>query len=118
MATLTAFGRAVRKLRIDKGETLKQMADTLKISPTFISAIETGRKPAPEDVLTKIAKHFKLDEGQVDELRRTAESSRKEVRISLNNAGSQAREVVSAFARRFDELDANEIKRLKEILVK
>ena len=37
MADLTPFGKAARKIRIDRGETLGDMAEELGISAAFLS---------------------------------------------------------------------------------
>lgn len=41
---LTAFGKAVRKARIDTGYTLLTMAKALGTTPAFLSGTETGTK--------------------------------------------------------------------------
>ena len=41
---LTSIGRFLRKLRIDHGEILKDMADALGVSSAFLSAVENGKK--------------------------------------------------------------------------
>ncbi len=39
---LNALGRELRKLRIDRGEIIKTMAENLGYSPSYLSAIEMG----------------------------------------------------------------------------
>ena len=51
---LTPFGQIVRKKRIDKFLTLKEMADALGVSSAFLSAVEMGRKAIPDDWGLKI----------------------------------------------------------------
>ena len=46
---LTSIGRFLRKLRIDHGEILKDMADALGVSYAFLSAVENGKKKCPKD---------------------------------------------------------------------
>ena len=41
---LTALGKFLRKLRIDNGEILKDMADKLGVTASFLSAVENGKK--------------------------------------------------------------------------
>lgn len=41
---LTAFGKEVRKIRLDRGELLKTMADSLGVKSSYLSAIEHGKK--------------------------------------------------------------------------
>ncbi len=50
---LTEFGKAIRKIRLDKGEILKDMAKRLGISSAFLSAVENGRKNVPENGLIR-----------------------------------------------------------------
>ena len=44
---ITEFGKALRKLRIDRGETLKIMADNLEMTSSYLSAIECGKRNIP-----------------------------------------------------------------------
>ena len=41
---ITPIGKFLRKLRIDTGEILKDMAEKLHVSPSFLSAVENGKK--------------------------------------------------------------------------
>ena len=41
---LTSLGRFLRKLRIDRGEILKNMAEKLEVTSSFLSAVENGKK--------------------------------------------------------------------------
>lgn len=54
------LGIIMRKLRIDKGETQKDMANTMGISSTYISMIERGTRPAPDGFVEKLADRYKL----------------------------------------------------------
>ena len=51
---LTSLGKFLRKLRIDIGETLRDMADKLSVSSAFLSAVENGKKKMPESWFAKI----------------------------------------------------------------
>jgi transcriptional regulator with XRE-family HTH domain len=55
---ITEFGKAVRKARIDAGVTLAAMADDLQTTPSFLSAMEMGRKRIPADWVGKIEHYF------------------------------------------------------------
>ena len=65
---LTAFGKAVRKARIDAGETLLSMAQQLGVTPAFLSGMETGRKKIHAEWARKIAAFFHERNVQVDDL--------------------------------------------------
>ncbi len=56
--SLTEFGKAIRKARIDADITLVGMAHDLQISPSFLSAVETGNKKFPIGLADRIKAYF------------------------------------------------------------
>lgn len=65
---LTPFGKALRKLRLDLNISLKDMAEKLNVSSSFLSAVETGKKKIPQNFLKKIITSYKLPRKNVWEL--------------------------------------------------
>lgn len=65
---LTAFGKAIRKARIDANETLKSMAMAINTSPSFLSGMETGCKKIPPEYVEKIILFFKSKNVEVEDL--------------------------------------------------
>ena len=116
---LTAFGKKVRKLRIDKGVRLKDTADFLKVSSAYLSAIETGKKKkVPEKVVEGVAKYFKLKGEEKTELKRLAIKSADEVRISLKGLSEDSIETAAVFARKFPKMKPVDMKALMRVLEK
>lgn len=116
---LTPFGKKVRKLRIDVGVTLKSMADSMDVTSSYLSAIETGKRAVTKPVLDSIITFFSKEGVQAkDELIQAARDSQQSVEINLSGKASHAREVAIAFARNFDELNANDFHKLSELLNK
>ncbi len=113
---LSPFGKAVRKLRISRGETQFDAANAVGVSVAFWSAIETGRKHVPEDLLRRIVAHFELSNEEAKELERLAWISRKEVTINMENLSDQNRELVVGFARKFSELNEETKRKLRNLL--
>ena len=58
MATLTNFGKELRVARVMTGTTLAQMADFLKKTASFVSAVETGQKKVPDGFVEKVLECF------------------------------------------------------------
>ena len=56
--TLTEFGKAVRKARVDANETLLSMANAIGVSPAFLSAAENGHKKISDKWVNKIMTFF------------------------------------------------------------
>ena len=113
MAELTAFGKEVRKLRLDKGVSLMDMADALGCSAAFVSSVETGRKDPPEGYVSQTAKFLKLNKESASQLQKLAMETRNIVRLRPT---SKNREVVAEFARKFDSLGKREVNEILEIL--
>lgn len=113
MAELTAFGREVRKLRIDKGVSLMEMADDLGWSAAFVSSVETGRKDPPEEYVSRVVKFFGLTGNNAEQLRKIALQSRNVVRLKLQ---PKNQEVVAEFARKFNSLDKRDMDEILSIL--
>ena len=66
---LTEFGKFLRKLRIDNGELLKDMAIKLNTTPAFLSMVETGRRSIPKKLEEEIEKSYSLSLKQKEELK-------------------------------------------------
>ena len=113
---LTPFGKLVRKIRIDRGLLLKEMAEGVGISSAWLSGIETGRKPIPAGLVDKISNYLDLDMAERVELAQAAESSRKDQ--SIKNVATDRRDVAAALARRFNELDEGDLATIRELLKK
>lgn len=105
MQDLTGFGVQLRKHRLDRNLTLFQMADAVGVSSSFLSAVETGQKRAPDDLVEKIIRYLALDLVDQLKLREAAKETGPELKIPLRGKGRDAREVAAMFARRFETGD-------------
>lgn len=114
---LTPYGKLVRKHRIDLAMTLREMANATGVTPAFISATETGRKPVPKELLERIMTVLDLDMEQRVELKSAAEASRKSLKVELGErASGQDREVAAMFARQFPDLSEDDKDAIRRIL--
>ena len=64
---VTAFGKILRKRRIDSSEILGDMAKRLDVSAAYLSSIENGLREIPESFVEKIAKEYGLSEAEKQE---------------------------------------------------
>lgn len=113
---LTPFGKALRQLRMERGLKLLDVAEALGVSSAYVSAIETGRKPIPDGFVSQIGRALKLSEEERNKLRRAADRTRKEVRVE--KLQENQRELVAAFARKFDDLPDELLERLRAAVFK
>ena len=115
---ITSVGKFLRKLRLNKGEILKTMADNLGVSSAFLSAIENGKKKLPDTWYPKLCELYNLSAEQMEELKRAVMESNDTVEINIRNASAGNRQFAVSFARQFDTLDEETCKKLLEILNK
>jgi transcriptional regulator with XRE-family HTH domain len=111
----TPFGIAIRKLRLDKRLRLLDLAERMKISSAFLSAIETGRKPIPDGFVLDVARALELSTEELSTLRKAADRTRKHVMIE--RLPEHQRELVAAFARRLDNVPDDMMAELKKIIL-
>jgi transcriptional regulator with XRE-family HTH domain len=116
MPTLTPFGIAARKLRLDKRLRLLDVAKRLGHSASFISAVETGRKSIPDSFVRAVSRAMELSAEEVATLRKAADRTRKEVQVE--KLPEDQRELVAAFARKLDKVPPDLVAKLKKIVLK
>lgn len=108
---ITEFGKAVRKARIDADVTLASMALALGTTPSFLSAMEMGRKKIPADWVQKIESYFS-SHGVSVRLAEMADVANKTVPIDGLSPAQQM--LVAGFAR--VNLDEREIMNFQALL--
>lgn len=110
---LTEFGRELRKLRLDRDEYLKDMADKLDVSVAYLSAVETGKRKIPDNFVDKIVKAYNLSDKDADMLNELKELSASEVRVPLTDKTQKQKEAILSFAKAIGGIES---KKLDEIL--
>ena len=114
----TKFGKFVRKLRIDRCQYLKDMADNLNVKPSFLSMVETGSKGVPADWYESLVSIYSLNKKEQEELRESIEDSKNSVKINLKNASDLKRQTSIVFARSFDEMSPDTAQKILDLLRK
>ena len=108
---ITEFGKAVRKARIDANNvSLSSMATALHTTPSFLSALEMGRKKIPAEWVKKIEGFFQ-QHGASIRLGDLADVANKNV--SLDGLSPAQQMLVAGFARvNLDEVEINNFRKL------
>ena len=110
---LTEFGKLLRKIRIDRGEIIKNMADKLDVTSSYLSAVETGKRNIPQKWIEVLPDLYGIDK---QELKSAAELSIKNLKLNLQDKKASDRELAIAFARNFDQIGEEKKKSIFEIL--
>lgn len=100
---LTPFGLCVRKIRLELGLTLKEMATAVSVSSAYLSSVELGEKTLNNKLLEDVIQFLekKISAEQLEEVKVAGAHSMKIVPVS--NLGVDDRGLVAAFARRLSD---------------
>ena len=113
---VTSFGKALWKLRIDRGMVLKNMADMLGVSSAYLSAIELGKRAIPDSLVNSVAAVFGLSGQEANDLRKQAEISQPSLKVDMSDAEDQNKELMLVFARKFKDLSPEQLDKLNKML--
>ena len=113
---LTSIGRFLRKLRIDNGEILKNMADKLNVTVSFLSAVENGKKRMPAGWNQRICELYGLDTQQIQEFTSAIADTEDSLELNFNGVPAGHRELAISFARRFAGFDETQLEKIKKML--
>lgn len=115
---MTKLGDFLRKLRLQKQQILKDMAETLGVSSAFLSAVENGKKNMPDSWYPILQEKYSLNDNDMDSLKQAAMESQKTISLNLKNASSSSKQLAVSFARQFDEMDEITSQQILNILNK
>ena len=113
---VTEFGKMVRIFRMEHGLLLKDMADELGYPPSFLSAMEMGRKAIPDSFLEKFFDVYEIPAADRENYRNAARNSVASVKLDLLNTSNERRKLAITFARRFEDLDDEQIAEIQKLL--
>jgi HTH-type transcriptional regulator, competence development regulator len=114
---LTLFGKFCRKLRIDTGELLKDMANKLDVTPSYLSAVETGKRNVPIEWYEILTRSYSLSSEQQSELHNAIQGSQLSLKVDLQEMATEEKDLIMAFARELKELGEEEKKQIHDILL-
>lgn len=113
---ISEFGKFCRKLRIDRNEVLKDMADKLNVTSSYLSAIENDKRDIPNGWADLISELYDLDAKASGELMKIVATSSKKMNIDLIRSSQQQKEFAVVFAKKFQSLSSSEIDKILEIM--
>lgn len=105
---ITEFGKELQKLRIDLEISQKEMAESLGLTPSKLSAIESGRSPIPLDTADRL---LGIHGHVVDKERLEAAfaESTTSITIDLTDMEVERKRVAIQFARTFPDTKVMEV---------
>lgn len=113
---LTSFGKFCRKIRIDNGKLLFDMAQQLGVSSAFLSKVENGKAKPPVGWENIIINKYNLSEEQIAELHESIYVARNSNVINISDMTNDDRDMMLAFARRLDTMNSVDKEKIKKLL--
>lgn len=114
---MTPFGDRMRKLRAERGITLKEMADGLGVSSAYLSALEHGKRGRPGwHLIQRILTFFNIIWDDAEEVVRLARISHPRITIDTSGLSPRATELANRLADDIGRLDAMALDDLLSIL--
>lgn len=116
---MTPFGDKMRKLRAERGVTLKEMAEALGVSSAYLSALEHGKRGRPGwHLIQRILAFFNIIWDEADEVVRLARISHPRITIDTSGLNPKATELANRLADEIGKLDAGTLEDLLAVLGK
>jgi len=107
---MTPFGEKVRAHRAAKGMTLKDMAQRLRVSSAYLSALEHGNRGLPgPGLIMQICEHLELIWDEAEELKRLAAISHPRIVVDTAGLTPKATELANTLAQCISDLDEDTV---------
>ena len=114
---MTPFGDRMRKLRAERGVTLKEMADAIGVSSAYLSALEHGKRGRPGwHLIQRILAYFNIIWDDAEEVVRLARISHPRITIDTSGLAPKATELANRLADDIGKLDHATLEELLAVL--
>ena len=111
---LTEFGKLLRIIRINSGDSSREMARKLGFSPSYLSAIESGKRNIPTDMEKLLSKSDPLSQIDLEKLRTAMFASSDTVKINLTDFAEKKQRVIMAIAQ--DDISDNVLDEISDLI--
>ena len=115
---LTELGKALRRIRLDRNQLLKDMAKILGVTPAYLSAIENGKRKPTKDLLNNIHHRYELSSNEINNLNEAYSKTISEITIDMAGVSASQSDLGLIFARKIDSLSEEQISEIKRLLLK
>lgn len=94
VTTPTPFGKFTRTLRIHRDEYMKDMAKKLDVAPSYLSAVETGRRNVPHSWGELVTEVYGLNHEEQSEIKQAIWDSRSYEVLNVAHLSFEDRRVM------------------------
>lgn len=113
---VTQLGKVLRIIRINVGDSMKDMATKLDVSISYLSAIENGKRNVPENFENMIKEKYPLSEKDLVTLRDAIADTASKVKVNITDLSDNRKKLLFALTK--GDLDEDTIDELCAIVDK
>jgi transcriptional regulator with XRE-family HTH domain len=114
---MTPFGDRMRKLRAERGVTLKDMAESIGVSSAYLSALEHGKRGRPGwHLIQRILSYFNIIWDDAEDVVRLARISHPRIAIDTSGLNPKATELANRLADDIGKLDTATLDEMMTVL--
>ena len=111
---LTELGKVMRIMRINTGDSMRDMAAKIGMSATYLSAIETGKRNIPSNMEELLFTHYNFSEKDKKRIKDAIAESASQVKIDLTEMAEKQKKIIYSVAK--GEIDEATLDKLCEII--
>lgn len=111
---LTEFGKVMRIIRINTGDSMRDMAAKIGMSATYLSAIETGKRNIPANMEELLFSHYNFSEKDRKNIKDSIEKSASHVKIDLTEMADKKKKLIYSISK--GDIDEETLDKLCEII--
>ena len=112
----TPFGEFFKVLRVKHREILSDASKFLGVSSAYISSVECGKRPVPDEWVDLIVAHYKLSDKEKQKLLEAIENSKTVIKFNLTTASTAQRRTIIQLQRSFEDVDEDVAEEILKIL--
>lgn len=111
---LTEFGKVMRIIRINTGDSMRDMAAKIGMSATYLSAIETGKRNIPANMEELLFTNYNFSEKDRQNIKDSIEKSASHVKIDLTEMADKKKKLIYSISK--GDIDEETLDKLCEII--
>ena len=111
---LTEFGKILRIIRINSGDSSRAMAKKLNLSPSYLSAIEKEKRNIASDIEKLLCDAYPLSSTDVMKIRKTIVGSCTSIKINLTEFAEKKKRLIFAISR--DDIANETLDRIEDLI--
>ncbi len=111
---ITEFGKLLRIIRINTGDSAKEMSKKLNISQSYLSAIENGNRNIPSDMENLLIKAYPLSDYDKEKLRSAMIGCSDTIKINLVDFEEEKKQLIFALVN--NEVPNDKLNKMYELI--